>query len=81
MHDVDNTTYMLPMHKELGKQITSLNSDQDLHVLKLRSRNMQLLNKLTDSNPQYNFKMPSLVKISVMISISLDRNNSQNIRK
>ena len=74
----------------MSKQITEYRIEQTnnkcklrpiIAVLKLRSRNIRLLNKLTDSNAQQNFKTPFLVKISVMISKSLDMNSSQNIRK
>ena len=78
MHDVDNT-----IHATHPYRIGQINKSkpQPRLVLKLISRNMQLLNMLTDLNAQQNFKMNLIVKISVIILKSLDRNSSRNIRK
>ena len=80
VHDVDNTIHATHAYR-IGQTNNKSKLRPIIAFLKLRNRNMQLLNKLTDSNTQQNFKTPLLVKISVTISKSLDRNSSQNIRK
>ena len=78
MHDVDNTIQVTHAYR-----IGQTNNKSKLRpiIACLETEKQKYAAKLTDSNAQQNFKTPLLVKISVMISKSLDRNSSENIKQ
>ena len=83
MHDVDNTIHVTHAYRIIGQTNNKSKPRPIIACLETEKQKYAAVKLAiyTDSNAQQNFKTPLSVKISVMISKSLDRNSSQNIRK
>ena len=79
MPDVDNTIHVTHAYR-IG-QTNNKSKPRPIIACLETKKQKYAADKLRDSNAQQNIKTPLLVKISVMISKSLDRNSCQNIRK